>query len=202
MLCPRCLPWAFWRSEDFGVMRLGGQMEIVSPNKVTTEMLLEYANECWKSGLKRYEDAVDDPKQYLYSLNEQAKGNSEFLTGDLPPTATFYGISDQKIVGAIRVRTGTNERVVNVIGHIGYETRPSARKKGVATGMLSWTINNCLEKSVYITAEKDNIASVKVIKSIGAKPLASYFDENLGEILRFEIERVGKLGTALIRPKY
>ena len=53
-------------------------------------------------------------------------------------------------------------------GHIGYNVRPSERKKGFATIMLSLALEKCEElgiEDVMVTCKEDNIGSAKTIEN-------------------------------------
>ncbi len=111
-------------------------MEVVEANPNLAPILASYAKECLESGIPKYSGVEQDPTAYLSGLVERSKAISELPKGYLPST-TYYCVSNSEILGAIRVRKGTNANVENVIGHVGYETRPSARGKGVASFLLA-----------------------------------------------------------------
>jgi predicted acetyltransferase len=55
-------------------------------------------------------------------------------------------------------------------GHIGYDVRPSARRRGHATAMLRQALPWCIELGidpVLVTCDVDNVASRKVIENGG-----------------------------------
>jgi predicted acetyltransferase len=133
--------------------------------------------ECFNGGLQKYETALKDPKGYLHSLIVDSQN-----------TSTYFCMQNDEIIGAIRCRHHTNTYIENVIGHVGYETKPSARGKGVAKFMLSWIQKNVLTGSIIITCEADNIASQKVIERCGAKYLNRIFSpEKSNEVKRFQL---------------
>ncbi|MFB9887307.1 GNAT family N-acetyltransferase [Balneatrix alpica] len=112
-------------------------MEVVEASPSLAPILASYAKECFESGIPKYSGVAEDPKAYLSGLVKRSKAVTELPNGLLPST-TYYCASNSEILGAIRIRKGTNTNVENVIGHIGYETRPSARGKGVASFLLAW----------------------------------------------------------------
>ncbi|MFT5756529.1 MAG: putative acetyltransferase [Alteromonadaceae bacterium] len=136
--------------------------------------------ECFNHGLEKYESALDDPKSYLQSL-----------LVDSHLTSTYFCVQNDEILGAIRYRHHTNTYIKNVIGHVGYETKPTARGKGVAKFMLSWIQKHVLTDTIISTCEIDNIASKKIIERCGAKYLNQiYSPEKNSEIKRFQLEPV------------
>lgn len=133
--------------------------------------------ECYQSGLAKYELAVNKPTEFLKSiiLNEEE-------------TSTYFCIEDEEVLGAIRFRRFHNEYVEKVIGHVGYETKPIARGKGVAKFMLSWVQQTIMTSSVIITCEFNNQASEKVILSCGGVFLNEIYSiEKQSYVKRFEL---------------
>jgi predicted acetyltransferase len=143
------------------------------------ESYTEFLVACCNSGLKKYEAALDDPKSYLQSL-----------IADVKSTSTYFCVQDNEILGAIRYRHHTDTYIENVIGQVGYETKPTARGRGVAKFMLLWVQGNILKNSIIITCEADNVASKRVIESCGAKYMNQiYSPEKNSEVKRFQLER-------------
>ncbi|HHI4977062.1 TPA: GNAT family N-acetyltransferase [Vibrio parahaemolyticus] len=135
-------------------------MEVVEANPNLAPILVSYAKECLESGISKYSDVEQDPTTYLSGLVERSKATSELPKGYLPST-TYYCVSNYEILGAIRVRKGTNANVETVIGHVGYETRPSARGKGVASFLLAWVRGHVVTDSVIVTCSIGSFASLK-----------------------------------------
>ncbi|EOV6297598.1 GNAT family N-acetyltransferase [Vibrio parahaemolyticus] len=163
-------------------------MEVVEASPDLAPILGSYAKECFESGIPKYLDVELNPEAYLSGLVERSKATSELSNGYLPST-TYYCVSNSEILGAIRVRTGTNANVENVIGHVGYETKPSARGKGVASFLLTWVRDNVVNDSVIVTCSIDNPASQKVIENCGGEYLGNYTDDNEGTVRRYRLAR-------------
>ncbi|EIO3971567.1 GNAT family N-acetyltransferase [Vibrio vulnificus] len=163
-------------------------MEVVEANPDLAPLLASYVKECLESGIPKYSGVEQDPTAYLSGLVERSKAISELPKGYLPST-TYYCVSNSEILGAIRVRKGTNANVENVIGHIGYETRPSARGKGVASFLLAWVRDHVVTDSVIVTCSIDNPASQKVIENCGGEYLGNYTDESEGTVRRYRLAR-------------
>ncbi|WP_134648444.1 GNAT family N-acetyltransferase [Vibrio diabolicus] len=157
-------------------------MEVIEASPGLAPILASYAKECLELGIPKYSGVEQDPEAYLSGLVECSKATSELPNGYLPST-TYYCVSDSEILGAIRVRKGTNANVENVIGHVGYETRPSARGKGVASFLLAWVRDH------IVTCSVDNPASQKVIENCGGEYLGNYTSENEGTVRRYRLAR-------------
>ena len=163
-------------------------MEVIEANLDLAPLLASYAKECLESGIPKYSDVEQDPTAYLSGLVERSKAISELPKGYLPST-TYYCVSNSEILGAVRVRKGTNANIENVIGHIGYETRPSARGKGVASFLLAWVRDHTVTDSVIVTCSIDNPASQKVIENCGGEYLGNHTDEIEGTVRRYRLAR-------------
>jgi len=86
------------------------------------------------------------------------------------PASVFWLVdeSDYKIIGVIIIRHHLSEYLKFRGGHIAYYVRPSERKKGNATKMLSIALEYCRQLSidrVLITCSKDNFYSAKTIQN-------------------------------------
>ena len=161
-------------------------MVVVEASPDLAPILASYAKECLDSGIPKYLDVELNPQAYLSGLVERSRATYELPNGYLPST-TYYCVSNSEILGAIRVRTGTNANVENVIGHIGYETRPSAHGKGVASFLLAWVRDHVVTDSVIVTCSIDNPASQKVIENCGGEYLGNYTDDSEGTVRRYRL---------------
>lgn len=85
--------------------------------------------------------------------------------------ATYYLMFDDgRIVGAINLRRGDNEFILNRAGHIGYGVAPWERSKGYATQGLKLCLNEARKAGmnrVLLTTDLDNAASQRVIAKCG-----------------------------------
>jgi predicted acetyltransferase len=90
--------------------------------------------------------------------------------GFVPSTLLFIVNESGRIFGAIHIRHVLNEYLMAHGGHIGYGVRPSERKKGVATRMLSMALPIAKEIGInkaLVTCDKDNHASARTIIANG-----------------------------------
>jgi len=73
-------------------------------------------------------------------------------------------------VGAVNIRHYLNEVLLQKGGHIGDGVRPSERRKGIATRMISLALDECKKlciDRVLMVCNKDNIGSAKSIMNNG-----------------------------------
>ncbi|MCW8331994.1 GNAT family N-acetyltransferase [Photobacterium sp. SDRW27] len=162
-------------------------MKVVAANMKYLAPYKAYLLECFDGGIDRYASALEDPRQYLESVIAQSRG--ENVPDGWLPTTTYFCLSGNEVLGAIRLRHGTNEYLEQVIGHVGYETKPTARGKGVAKFMLSWVQHHALEDKVIVTCDVSNLASKKVIESCQSIYLSRAYDEEEDrEVFRYQLE--------------
>jgi GNAT superfamily N-acetyltransferase len=103
--------------------------------------------------------------------------------GPVPPFVTFEGPAVLAALRRIAVRHRLTPSLREVGGHIGYDVRPSARRRGHATAMLRAALPVAhalgIERAL-VTCDVDNVGSGKVIESNGGVP-----DGQRGETLHF-----------------
>ncbi len=163
-------------------------MQIVPADIKYLNAFESYVNECNDGDIDSYQFVFNNYQGYLKKRIAYSESND--LPDGWPPISTFFCIKDTEILGAIRVRHGLNPYIENVIGHIGYETKPSARGQGVARFMLSWVQEHVLTESAIITCDSTNAASRKVIEACGAKYLNQFYSaEEKRDILRYQLSR-------------
>lgn len=94
--------------------------------------------------------------------------NKAYEEGFVPASLYFLIDENNRIYGALHIRHELNDYLLKYGGHIGYGIRPSERKKGYATKMLSLSLPIVkklgIEKAL-VTCDKENIASAKTIKN-------------------------------------
>ena len=99
-----------------------------------------------------------------YCANLEVKDDSQGLV----PDSTYFCLDVKRdiIVGAVNIRHYLNEGLMQYGGHIGDGVRPSERRKGIATRMISLALDECKRlgiNKVLMVCNKDNIGSAKSI---------------------------------------
>ena len=100
---------------------------------------------------------------------------------------TYLAFNDKdELVGLLSVRYDSSYEKVMEFGHIGYGVRPSQRRKGYATQMLKYGLEECKKKGlnkVIVACYKQNIGSAKTIMKNNGKLIKE--DEVLVNISEF-----------------
>jgi predicted acetyltransferase len=107
-----------------------------------------------------------DYKKWLERTYEIETVNTSFV----PAHTYFLILENKKIIGAINIRHSLNDYLFNFGGHIGYGIRPSERRKGYASLMLSMALPIAKElgiNKILIACDKNNAGSAKTIINNG-----------------------------------
>lgn len=117
----------------------------------------------------------------------------------LPALTYFYVDDDDEIVGMINCRFGLNAIQEQDFGHIGYSIRPEKRNLGYGTKMLKEALKIYKKTKyfeVYVCANTDNFASIRVIENNEGIFVKSYYEEKYGgkcNCYRIKISSNGKI---------
>jgi predicted acetyltransferase len=108
--------------------------------------------------------------KYLIEKWREQKTNKVYEQGFVPASIYFLVDENKKIYGSLHIRHELNDYLLNYGGHIGYGIRPSQRRKGYATQMLSLSLTTAEKlgiKKVLVTCNKNNTSSSKTILNNG-----------------------------------
>jgi predicted acetyltransferase len=86
------------------------------------------------------------------------------------PQSVFWLVDDDTYVGCLSLRHALTDELRRMGGHIGYDIRPTFRRRGYGTRTLALGLDEArrigLER-VLLTCDKDNLASRRVIERNG-----------------------------------
>lgn len=83
---------------------------------------------------------------------------------------TWWWVEAAEVLGRIDLRHDLTEHLREVGGHVGYDVRPSARRRGHATAMLAAVLPQAARRgieAVLVTCDHDNVASRRTIERNG-----------------------------------
>jgi predicted acetyltransferase len=119
----------------------------------------------WHSALNAFDVEVNFG-EFVKSLLEKPRRRTDKFV----PETELWGIADGLYAGRISIRHELNENLKIEGGHIGYDTVPEFRGRGVATRMLAGVLPVArrlgLER-VLLTCNDSNAASIRVIEKNG-----------------------------------
>jgi len=128
-----------------------------------------------------------------YDIYLEEMAAKEVGHGNRVPNSNYFLVDeDERIIGMVNIRHSLNDQLRQVDGHIGYGIRPSERRKGYATYLLSEALNITDQlgiRSVLVTCNEDNIGSAAVIVNNGGVEDESFTEPHGNVVRRFWIER-------------
>ena len=107
--------------------------------------------------------------EYVRWLVEQAREDTPRPEGYVPAT-TLWMIDGSEYVGRIAIRHRLTDQLRLAGGHIGYDVRPSFRRRGHATRMLAGALHVARDLGIthaLVMCTVDNVVSRRVIERNG-----------------------------------
>ena len=163
---------------------------LIEPSEELRPEFLAMAEEYSLSGDTRYRLALADFSAYLRQLLDGARGIG--LPPGRVPYSTFWLTSGRRVIGGSRLRHHLTPDLEEEGGHVGYDIRPSERRKGYGA-LIQWhTLAEARKlglRHVLLTCDTDNAASVRVIEKNGGRLQDHSVSRRSGEpISRYRIE--------------
>ena len=170
------------------------EVRLIEPREDMQEQLIAYSDEFRAAGEPFWqhdrEKLRDDFAGYIRRRRDYAAGRS-LPKGHVPGT-DYWLVRGRRVLGTIRLRHRLNEALKIEGGHIGYDVRPSERRKGYATRMLGMVLDKAREMGlnrVLVTCDADNLASARVVQKNGGRPASEGISPESGkEIQRYWID--------------
>jgi predicted acetyltransferase len=117
---------------------------------------------------------------YVSELNAQALPDTPRPAGWVPCTSWWW-VEGDTYLGRIAVRHRLNAHLLELGGHIGYDVRPSARRRGHAAAMLGVVLTAAHRMGIdpaLLTCDADNEPSRRTIVAHGGV----LQDERMGKL--------------------
>ena len=129
--------------------------------------------------------ALGDFAAFVAELEDEACGRN--LPPDISAQQTYWTVRNgETIVGEIRLRPTIPEPFETQNGHIGYNIRPTERRKGCATRQLALVLaeaRKCGLNRVMLPVQTGNIGSEHAIQKNGGYVNGQSVDSETGEIM-------------------
>ena len=166
------------------------KVSLIEPTVKLEAAFLEMANEYLAGNDMRYKKESDDFSGYLERLARKSRAAN--LPPDRVPENEFWLVSDNHVLGRSKLRHCLNPALEVEGGHIGYDIRPSERRKGYGTLILKLTLERAKDLGlgrVFLTCDADNIGSARIIENNGGVLSGRAISETSGKpILQYWIE--------------
>ena len=145
---------------------------LVIPSEELREEFAAYVEELLEAGEGVPDDMLEVARggfdAFVRGLRDAADGRN--LKPGLVPWSTYWLMLDGRLLGMSSLRHRLTPALEDRGGHIGYNVRPSERRKGYGTRLLALTLDKARGlglKRVLITCGSENIGSARVIEKNG-----------------------------------
>lgn len=148
--------------------------QLVLPDVKYQQSFLEAVKEYQADGSMQHYQTIDvdnisqDFAGYVDRLRKKAQGIG--LRPGFEPHTEYWLVEGNEFLGRVDIRHQLNEYLKNKGGHIGYDIRPTQRRKGYGSLALKYGLEKAKElglEKVLVTCDVDNVASNKVIQKNG-----------------------------------
>jgi len=151
---------------------LGMRLKLIKASVEYKKQILDMLEEWYASGEEIIPYAIRRLDYHDFTYYCENLENKDFLSDGFVTDSTFFCLDEESgiVVGAVNIRHYLNESLLLDGGHIGDGVRPSQRRKGIATKMISLALEECKKLGIYnvlMVCDKDNIGSAKSIINNG-----------------------------------
>ena len=100
------------------------------------------------------------------------EGEPKPREGGYVPQTILWWVEGDEYLGRVGIRHRLTEQLARRGGHIGYEVRPGARRRGHATAMLAAALPIAASLGIelaHVDCDADNLASRRIIEKNGGR---------------------------------
>jgi predicted acetyltransferase len=146
-------------------------IQLVPPTERYRESFLRALREFRREGLLWWSGGdLETVEQDFAAFVAKKLEDSNPRTAELVPKTHLWAVADGQLVGRISIHHALNDALRVAGGHIGYDTVPSCRGRGVATEMLRQALPVARAlglTAVLLTCDDTNAGSIRVIERNG-----------------------------------
>ncbi len=164
-------------------------LRLVEPTLERADAYLDYVRdfaEAGETGRDRLRVTAETVADFIADLGRESEGVG--LSEDHVPQTTYWLLrSDGRIVGTSRLRHGLTPSLQIWGGHIGYEVRPSERRKGYGTRLLALTLEKARTLGlprVLLTCDDLNVGSYRIMEKNGGHLAGRVVPSETGRLTR------------------
>ena len=169
---------------------MAASVALIHPTADLSDDFRALAEEFSSEGDDRYRDAARDVLTFVEMCRDHALGRN--LPSGLVPQTTFWLVRDGRtILGCSRLRHRLTDFLAERGGHIGYDVRPSERRRGYGTRLLQLTLPEARKiglTRVLVTADDSNAASWRIIERNGGQCEPKLLIAESGALRRYWID--------------
>jgi predicted acetyltransferase len=158
---------------------------LVTPSLERRQAFLAMAQEWRDHGQDRYAPALEDFDAYLDQIR-RFEDAAQVPIGWAPGTH-FWLEDGVDIVAGVRLRFWLTPELEVEGGHIGYDVRPSARRRGFGGMALRLALLEAARRGlerVRLTVDADNHPSIRIIESCGGTLSGEAVSDESGKLVR------------------
>jgi predicted acetyltransferase len=148
-------------------------LQLIPPTERYRESFLRGLREFRAEGLSWWLGGdVEKAEQDFAAFVALKLADAKRRTGTLVPKTHLWAVMEEQFVGRLSIHHELNDALRSEGGHIGYDTVPSFRGRGVATEMLRQALPAARAlglTEVLLTCDDTNEASIRVIENSGGK---------------------------------
>jgi len=143
---------------------------LVDPSVVYRDEFLAALREFAREGSRYYDPQriANDFPRFVQALLQQR--DRAYVGSGLVPFSDYWLIDGSEYIGRLSVRHELNDYLYRLGGHIGYEIRPSRRRRGYGYEILHLGLKKAQLlglKRVLVTCDETNVGSKKIIEQNG-----------------------------------
>ncbi len=147
------------------------KLELVQPSERYRESFLRGLREFREEGLSWWlGPELDTAEQHFGGFVATKLADSVRRAASIVPKTHLWAAAKDEVVGRISIHHELTDALRTEGGHIGYDTVPSFRGRGVATAMLRQALPHARLlglTAVLLTCDDTNEASIRVIERNG-----------------------------------